>query len=189
MLYALASLLLFAPAPEAKPVLYYPTKIGDKLVYEFTDRDKRIEFTETVLSAEKKDGVITVTISRKDAPADQPARKVKVSETGLALLANDPKDLQTPPVLLKLPSEAGDMWKSKPENAGLGTITGCSSTFVGIEEVKVPAGQYKAIRVDSVISLSGEQFKASHWYAPGVGLVKMVARGRIQELKSFTPGK
>jgi hypothetical protein len=59
----------------------------------------------------------------------------------------------------------------------------------GPEEVLVPAGKYRAIRVEYRGAKDGKEETATFWYAAEVGLVKMVCAGAVQELKSFTPGK
>ena len=64
-----------------------------------------------------------------------------------------------------------------------------------IEEVEVPAGKFTAIRVESEVSVGSPipllRFKLTEWYAPGVGLVKMIGRYdnsvATRVLKSFTP--
>jgi DUF3108-like len=64
---------------------------------------------------------------------------------------------------------------------------------VGEEEVEVPAGRFKAVRVEQVEEVRGRPTRAEEWYAPGVGLVRRVShQGAIRqvvELQSFTPGK
>ena len=62
------------------------------------------------------------------------------------------------------------------------------------EEVEVPAGKFKAIRVEMENVINGAVFRTTYWHAPGAGMVKIVShdhkRGdRVQVLKSFTPGK
>ena len=61
------------------------------------------------------------------------------------------------------------------------------------EEVTVPAGTFKAIPVTSQVDVGGRLLKNTSWYAPGVGVVKVVMANdgneRVQELKEFTPGK
>jgi hypothetical protein len=51
-----------------------------------------------------------------------------------------------------------------------------------IETVKVPAGKFKAIRVDRKDSDEYYTF----WYTPGIGLVKNQDKTSVLELKSFT---
>ena len=65
-------------------------------------------------------------------------------------------------------------------------------TVAGVEEVKVPAGTFRAIRVvtESTDS-SGKEFQTiTTWYAPGIGPVRIdYANSKTCRLVSFTPGK
>ncbi|HJZ92567.1 MAG TPA: hypothetical protein VKE40_16950 [Gemmataceae bacterium] len=58
-----------------------------------------------------------------------------------------------------------------------------------IEWVTVPAGRFRAARVDSVFTCNGEIKRGSHWYAPGVGLVKKDDGRSVIVLCSFTRGQ
>jgi hypothetical protein len=64
-------------------------------------------------------------------------------------------------------------------------------TIHGFEEVEVPAGKYRAVRVDTAAGMfNGNPVEAKAWYAPGIGLVKSEGSfGHKLVLKSFTPGK
>jgi hypothetical protein len=185
---ALATSAAAAPGPKARPHYYFPTTPGDKLVYALRDDDKHTEITETVEKAEAKDGGIIVTMKRTP-PSDQ-TRKVLVTETSVQVLSENGKDHDPPITLLKLPATTGDGWDSTPKAVKLGTVTGHKSRVKGEEEIAVPAGKFRAIKVDSVIYLSGERYTLSQWYTPGLGLVKKQrARDGEEELKSFTTGK
>lgn len=68
--------------------------------------------------------------------------------------------------------------------------------MVGKEEVvKVPAGTYKAVRVEFIVATPGGQpletpVTYRYWYAAGAGEVRFVDGSSEFEraLKSFTPG-
>ena len=56
--------------------------------------------------------------------------------------------------------------------------------------MEVPAGKFKAVRVEQVVHFTfafGEPYRQTDWYAPGVGLIKTVAGQSVTTLKSFTP--
>jgi hypothetical protein len=64
------------------------------------------------------------------------------------------------------------------------------------EEVEVPAGKFKAVRVEAVRAAGGREVRYTTWYAPGVGVVKHVLgdeadrdNSQVQALKAFTSGK
>ncbi|HVF72531.1 MAG TPA: hypothetical protein VM940_13065 [Chthoniobacterales bacterium] len=52
-----------------------------------------------------------------------------------------------------------------------------SSRVAGLEEVKVPAGKFRAIKVVTEITGGGAAKTRTNWYAPGVGLVKSTTVG------------
>jgi len=57
--------------------------------------------------------------------------------------------------------------------------------------VKVGAGEFDTVRVDSTYTLGGVgKVEATQFFAVGVGVLKLeVERKPHSELKSFTPGK
>ena len=60
------------------------------------------------------------------------------------------------------------------------------------DTVKVPAGTFRAVRVETVCTNIEKNVICSYtsWYAPGVGLVRYAYdNGSTRDLISFTPGK
>lgn len=70
----------------------------------------------------------------------------------------------------------GDTWKREDD--------GKTMTWVheGEEEVSVPAGKYRCVRIRRDYELAGEKSSITSWYAKGVGLVK--SEELIGKLKS-----
>jgi hypothetical protein len=102
------------------------------------------------------------------------------------------KEARPPIVVLKLPPKKGQSWKVDSKADGQ-TLKG---TFrVGeVEEVKVPAGTFKALTVTSEdLEANGLKMKITFYYADKVGLVKEVIQTGKQkivvELEKFEPGK
>jgi hypothetical protein len=62
-------------------------------------------------------------------------------------------------------------------------------TVCSEEEIKVPAGKYRAIRVDVESVNDGEVRLDRYWYAKNVGLIERYSKSSGQVLYSFTPGK
>jgi hypothetical protein len=189
-----ASAALAAPAPKApKAEPYFPTAKGATKVFQTTLGDEVAEVTETVTAVDQKDGTVRVTVSRNvnTDPAGQSV--TEVSEKGLSLLSTDGDTYPVPAPLLRLSARAGETWTWEREKPGGGTAVRTTYTARGEEDVEVPAGKFRAIRIDSQLEIKSRVLTSSHWYAPGVGLVKMVSTSggvdRTQALKSFTPGK
>ena len=188
VLLAPALLLAVAPAdpvPKMKPQdSYYPTAKGAKWVYDVNGADT----PQVVTGVEKKGGATVVSVERRTNLEGRPVvtAKVAVSDEGLYQVEADGRALDPPWCLLKLPHRPGNKWKNTGEDPGQ-TET---RTGFGPEEVEVPAGKYKAIRVESEALFEGKLYRSTTWFAPGVGLVKFVHHdGEVHVLKSFTPGK
>ncbi|HEX4612481.1 MAG TPA: hypothetical protein VH092_30085 [Urbifossiella sp.] len=184
VLTTLAASALAAPVPEdAKaPLLFYPTKVGTKWVYEHVNG-----ITEPVVVAAIKNSGRELVVSRAGEDGNESRyTKVIVSSAGLRQ-EQDARTGQPAAVwLLKTPFRAGDTW-AIPEEAG-----GGKRTVYGPEQVVVPAGRFLAAKV--VFDRPGG-FQMTSWFAPGVGEVKRVERQVdgsetvTRSLKSFTPGK
>jgi len=195
------------PAPEVpakKP--YIATVNGTVLVYSWTNTfdtgaSARGEVTEVVTAVKKTDAGLVITRSHKMegsefAGSDTFLLSEKglfttgASMTGPGVQGERSWKIDPPACLLKLPHEGGAKWKYRVE-AQPGGLAGAEATNTarGPEEVVVPAGRYQAIRVEHRGTRDGKETRATFWYAPGVGLVKMTCEGVVQELKSFTPKK
>jgi len=103
--------------------------------------------------------------------------------------AGQPYD--SPLQVLKL-HQTGGKWEttsSRNVRNGVMTLHGTNSVR-GVEEVRVPAGRFKAVRVDSCLSMNGQPpWKMTNWFAPGVGVVRDESSPTTLALKSFTLGQ
>jgi hypothetical protein len=94
----------------------------------------------------------SVTYVGTDLEADEPAHDVQ----------------ENPRYILKAGAKKGDTWE---------WVDGEHVTkfeHLGEEEVTVPAGKYRALKVQYRYTLVGEACVVTEWYAKGVGLVKKV---------------
>ena len=169
-----------APVPKHlmknRPAYYFPTTVGAKWEYE--------SGTVVVVSkVEEGKGAKVVTVTY-DGQKGAPFEVVEVSAAGLVRTVSGGGKLDPPLVMLKGPVKVGDSWAMS--TAGLEG----AKTIGAVETIKVPAGTFEAVRVDSDYTFVGRRRLNSAWYAPGVGLLKMTEDGNtIWLLKSFTPGK
>lgn len=163
--------------------MYFPTKIGAKWVYEYDGKEE----TEEITHVEKKDSSFIVTVHRVNRFGKSSDSKLNVSTEGLVRLTGGPAVVHPPMQLLKLPHKAGQDWETHT-GAWLGP-KGTLTAF-GPEKVRVPAGKYEAIRVETrFLQTHAESVLAKYWYAPNVGLVKEQYGDHVRVLKSFLPGK
>jgi hypothetical protein len=178
-------------APADPGPAYFPTALGTKWVYDENGR----EWTWEVTAAEAKAGETVVTLSASAGGDLEPRVKAAVSARGVYQFELGPFKID-PVCELRFPVKAGDSWAVDVAQQK-GGLTGSTGTVtVGeVEEVKVPAGKFRALRLDVVISAENgrplaEPKRAARWYAPGVGLVKLTTgKDFTRALKAFTPGK
>ena len=74
----------------------------------------------------------------------------------------------------------GDSWRRDTNGRDFDVygVTG-TTTVVGVQTVKVPAGRFQALVVQSTLTQPGFPFGSgtrTSWFAPGKGLVKLVFR-------------
>jgi hypothetical protein len=150
---------------------------------------------------ENRDLATIVTVSElKSDGSHEYQWKMRSSIDGLDLVDDRFQVWDRPVCWLKLPHKDGNTWEAevqvKPKDANVEFDELWKFQAYGPEEVQVPAGTFKAIRVHSY----RVQFPTSErtiWYAPGVGMVKQedssgpaVRPGKSWAvLYSFTPGK
>jgi len=198
-LFSLAAILLAlsaAPAaPRAKdaPAVYFPTRVGDRWVYD-DGKEKESVREVTAVQVGRDETIVTVSEPGRKAVAE----RVAVSAAGVRRLEFNGFPLDGD-WLLKLPAKEGDKWEfdtpAQQDERGRGLRGEKGTVTVGpTEEVEVPAGKFRSVRLEiAVTAINGKAVPAiryTSWYAPEVGLVK-VTRGEewTRVLKSFTPGK
>jgi hypothetical protein len=201
--YLLVAVAASAPVPKgAGPADYFPTKVGTRWVYEVSG-DEPAEVAEEVVSVEEKDGTRVVMLRVEHKSVD-PATKTPVTAIwkDKVLVRKDGVFAVTwwsaePGLcLLRLPHARGNTWEERHPYLDTGDTLKRTCSASDPEEVKVPAGAYKAVRVETTHSVAGKAGAqtarfSDDWYAPGVGLVKQERRdvNRVRVLKEFTPGK
>ena len=183
-LVCVPALLPAAPVPPGadKPVYYFPTRVGPKWVYERKGGDEK-DYGEIVTKSEEKDGRFVVTVKSTSADFvdnDSTATtQYVVSKDGVfcAWLAHNlgggPEKYDPPYCLLKLPHKDGNAWENEKDK-----VFCRKHVAKKIETVKVPAGTFEAIRVETGKDIVW-------WYAPDVGVVKKEYGKVTSEMKSF----
>ena len=194
LLIPLAALAAAAPVPdEAKaPVLYHATKVGTKWVYRHGDE----EVTKTVTGVEARGAATVVTVEVSLRKEKVWSEQLAVSADGVALVGFDDVAFDRPAWLLRARVRVGDQWEA--EYAGHSVAVRTTATARGEEAVAVPAGRFRALRVEAVTVGRPEPRTprtSAVFYAPGVGVVREDVKTEAgvwvttAVLKSFTPGK
>lgn len=149
-----------AAAPEAGTFYRYPQ--GTVWTYDADFAGARRRVTYTIAEVENERRHVEFDVFREGDPGATASDDLLWYEKdGLVLISHDEMDGTDVPSwsVWKTGAQPGDQWKGP--NA-------TESTFVGEEDVEVPAGKFERtvhvrVRADAVFDF---------WYAPGTGLVK-----------------
>src|SRR5262245_12906540 len=198
------ALILFVPSAESapklkdgeKPALYFPTTIGTKRVLEIRVGGKTSELIEVVTAVDKKDDMIVVSVGREEGAKVVPFVQYGVSEKGMFRVSSSGRAHNPPGCLLRLPATPGDTWDEElPVRTKDGPLK-MKYTTDKEEDIEVPAGKFRAVRVEAVSQVASSPTQITYWFAAGVGSVKIVYKDtgpkggeRVTVLKFFEPGK
>lgn len=162
---------LIPPVPPA----YYPTTAGTKLVY---SRDGELE-TRLIESVEDKDGGKLVTVvTLTDDGTKTPFHKALVNAKGTFFLERTGRPYPAPFEMLRLPFKPDTSWTEVEGVNGYGT-----RKAIREERMKVAAGEFDCVKI---ISETPGSTPSTHWYARGIGVVKVDYGTYTLELKSIT---
>ncbi|HEX3151677.1 MAG TPA: hypothetical protein VHR66_26635 [Gemmataceae bacterium] len=136
------------PKDDGKPVLYFPSRVGTKWVY-----DEGRETSFEVSAVEIKADVTIVTVDAIRPKGKSLHEKVSVSAKGVERIQfsnYEPFSYW----LLKLPAKVGDSWDF--DVAKQSTLRGekGTKTIGETELIEVPAGKFRAICVETVLKAS-----------------------------------
>ncbi len=192
LLLLLGALTYAAPRKETgKQTLYLPTTVGDKRVYEVGSRGRTGEVSEWVSAVKRKGAMTVVSFSREEGGPTLYC--YGASADGVFRVSSGDMAYDPPYRLAKFPVKPGETWEEfAPALKGTANPK-MKYTTEKEEEIEVPAGKFRAIRVESESTINGSVIRTTQWHAAGVGIVKILTKDnrseRIQVLKSFTPAK
>jgi hypothetical protein len=192
-----------APVPKgSEKRFYFPLTVGAKWVMEQKAEDTVRTTTQTVIKVEGKDGKYLVTVERENAPVTRAVEVFEVTDEGVSRVSQGVVESKEPVPLLKLGVKVGDKWEVEevvaigprgPDGSPRSITAKVTYTAGNEEEVEVPVGKFKAMKVEREFTRRGLTTKSTTWYAARVGVVKtessMADRKLIAALKEFMPGK
>jgi hypothetical protein len=192
-LAALAALAgAVAAADEKMPdTPYYPLVVGNTWHYRAGDNRFQLKVAEIKSVDGKPRAKIDLVVNDKAVSFEQ----VGVTKDGVVRYTFEGKEAKPPIEFLKVPPKADASWKIDSEVIDKAGKLPVKGTFkIGKEEdVKVPAGTYKAVPVSGQdIDANGVRVqKLTYYFAAGVGMVKQVIEmegNKIQiELEKYEP--
>lgn len=168
-------------AKEASASLY-PLSAGSRWTYRLLQQQddgpvREKPMTMRVLSAQAGPDGATEAVVEREYESWKPPLTRALAYADRVVLGRLSDPIGGPSItILKFPLEAGATWPGRP-------LTGGNSETIapmGLERVTVPAGAYEAQRVDHrIVYANGATDTLHYWYAPGVGVVKMIERSTL----------
>jgi hypothetical protein len=168
------------PPPPLKPLM--PGSVGSTWSYRFTNTDGDLEKVIVAPSRMVNGSPAMVLVStRTGAPKREEVLQISaqkimhVSSSGGEDLVN----LKPPMPLVQFPLSFDTVlsWQGGVLLKGSLVPSKGTSKLRGIEKINVPAGEFMAYRIDSMLetqlSAGKSIFWTTRWFAPGVGMVKV----------------
>jgi hypothetical protein len=168
---------------------FYPLAVGTTWEYKAGDN----KFTVKVAKHEKVGNALCARLEMLVKDKMQSYEHVSVTREGAARNSQEGKEITPPVLFLKLPPKKDETWKVDSKTAGGEAVKGTFKNN-GEEDVKVPAGAYKAVVVASQdLEANGIKMSVTYYFAEKVGLVKQVievaGQKVVVELEKYEAGK
>ncbi len=153
---------------------FFPLKEGTKWTYVWEDKKEDV----VVVEGKKTIDDVEYTVLKFDVQDNASTRREYYAATddgifcyGCNLENEDEADdsRESPFPIVKLGAKKGDMWEHKDGDR----VT--KYEHMGEDEVAVPAGKYKAIKIVHTGDIAGTKNVTTEWFAKGVGIVKKVS--------------
>ena len=171
-----------APVPEhlfpKREPLFFAVRPGDSFVFVHNGQ----EYSVTIESAERTEGGYKVVQKGKRADGTTYEQTMLVTPAGVSTIRYNGEKYPEPHVWLRVPHVANNKWVTKPY------CTEYRYKTVGWEDVTVPHGKVRALRVERTTD-DGKGALGVYYWAHGLGCVKWTLGTEGRELKSFTPAK
>jgi hypothetical protein len=175
------------PAPN-----FYPMQVGNTWTFAVTANDKKATSVNKIARTEMVGGkalaVLELSINGKVVATEH----LLQNADGVFRYRNNTEDIKPPLCLLKYPLQGNAKWGG---DVTVGTEKAKYTAEAREEAVQVPAGKYKALRVDIKMTTDNgaQTVKTTYWFAQGVGIVKQTIDlpnlALRQELEKFSPAK
>lgn len=166
---------------------YYPVQVGNTWHY----REGDTAFLVRVAKQEQVDQTFCALLETCVNGSVVATEHVAPGKDGVYRYTVAGQKAKRPLCFLKLPPRHGETWTAETLVADQRILL----EFVcGDEDIQVPAGKYRAIRVTTTrFEVGDRKHSLTTWYAQGVGMVKTTITvdgvERIVELVKFEPGK
>jgi len=166
-------------------------RAGSKWSYELDQGGKKLKLSNQIAKVEEIDGkslaLLETTMNGEVAATEHLA----ATDKGIFRHRVNGIVLSPPVCFLKYPLKKNETWETASTIAN--EQLKIKGKVIDTEEVTVPAGTYKAFRVEIETSAAGISSTTTFWLAPDVGVVKQstenAGKTLTAELEKFEAGK
>lgn len=165
---------------------YYPLEAGNSWTFRVEVNGNQVTATSRIAKIEK---INDISMGRLEATVNDKivaTEHLQQNDKGVFRHRFNGLEVEPPLELLRYPVKAGEKWAGELK---VGADTGKFSAVTGEENVEVPAGKYKTVRVAIQLIEKGKTIDTTYWFARDVGIVKqtVVTEGLnlVMELDRF----
>jgi hypothetical protein len=153
---------------------YYPLKVGNKWTYQIeSDAVPKgsSKLIHQIAKIDKKAGVSLAQLEIVARDKVTASEYLSVSEKGIFRNNYNGEEITPPTCILKFPIKKNNTWKTESMGGKEKLNVTCKSDE---EEIEVPAGKFKTVKVvsDAEVVGAGIIVSTTYWFAQGVGVVK-----------------
>jgi hypothetical protein len=165
---------------DAKDARYYPLTLGNQWEYTLSVGGNNQTMISKIAAIDDKGGMKLARLEATLGGQVVGTEHVGHTADGYLRFYNENMELKPPVLLLKYPVKDGAKWEGEFMAGFAKEKYQCEAK---LEDVEVPAGKFKAVRVD--IKMLNNNAKTTYWFVQDVGMVRQTAEvGNIQlELK------
>ncbi len=174
----------------AEQANYYPLQVGNKWEYRVDVAGTSAQAVSRIAKIETIDGAPLARLEAKVNDKDVATEHLRVTDKGVFRYRNNNQEINPPVCLLRYPAKSGDKWDG---DITVGKEKGNYSCETKDDNVEVPAGKFKTLKVTVTLQAKGQNVTTSYWFAKDVGFVKQtVEAGDLNinmELEKFELAK
>ena len=153
---------------------YYPLNAGNKWTYQIESDNIPKGSAKLVNQIAKIEKIDNVSLARLETTAKEriaATEHLSVNEKGIFRHRYNGVEITPPICLLKFPIKKNDSWKTESVTGKEKVKMACKSDE---EEIEVPAGEFKTVKVvlDAEVVDAGIIVSTTYWFASRTGIVK-----------------
>ncbi len=169
---------------------YYPLEVGNKWTFNVAVAGNSVTAISSIVKIEMINGKSMARLEAAIKDKVVANEHLRQTEEGIFRHRNNGQDIDPSICLLKYPVKAGAKWQGEFK---VGNDDGKYSCESSEESIEVPAGKFKAIRVNIRLESKGQNVNTAYWFVKDIGFVKQTVDAGglniVMELEKFERAK